>query len=147
MKTIQTFSIDLPYKTPDVDSIKLMDLLSELLEVEINYTIERKTANNKPHVHAYCTIHPKKLEDTLKDYFGGLSHKIQPCYDLKGWKEYITKDCELRIAQPIKPIKPIEPLKPLKPLKSVDNTKSIVNGYSKMLKNYALTFGLKYTEC
>jgi len=140
MNIIQTFTIDLPYRTPDVDSVKLMDLLSELLEVEINYTIERKTANNKPHIHAYCTIHPKKLEDALKDYFGGLSHKIQACYDLKGWREYITKDCDLRIAQPIKPIEP------LKPLKSVELAET-VNRYSKMLKNYAIAFGLQYKEC
>lgn len=137
MKILYAITLDLPYKTADSESVELMNWLSHILDVKINYTIERKKANNKPHIHAYCTVHPIKLENALKLYFGGLSFKIQPCYDLTGWRKYITKEDELKIAQPIKPIKPIEPIEPIKPIKK--GTKPTMSEYGKLLNAYPRT--------
>lgn len=144
MKLLQTFSLDLAYRTPDADSIKLMETLAQRLNVDICFTIERKKANKKPHLHAYCIVHPSTLEKVLKELFGGSSFKILPCYDLKGWQEYITKENELKMAQPIKPIEhiqPIEPIKPIKPMKK--NLKSSMSEYIKLLMVHPRTLETK----
>lgn len=135
MKILYAITLDLPYKTADSESIQLMNFLSQILDVEINYTIERKTANNKPHIHAYCTVHPITLESALKEYFGGCSFKIQSCYDLKGWQEYITKENELILAQPIEPIKPLKQMK--------KDKKTNMSDYVKLLNVHPRTLETK----
>lgn len=100
MKVTQSFSLDLPYRTPEADAIKLMQLVAQALEVEVSFSIEEKKANKKKHIHGYTTVHPSKLSNLFKTYFLGLSFEISECYDLKGWQNYITKENELQIAKP-----------------------------------------------
>lgn len=100
MKVLQAFSLDLPHKTPKSDAIALMGLLAQILDTEINFTVEEKKVNKKPHVHAYCTVHPQELINALKEWFSGLSFDPVSCYDLNGWIDYITKESELLTAKP-----------------------------------------------
>lgn len=61
--------------------------------VEVCYTVERKKANGRNHIHCYVNCQQrKKLIEQVRLGFSSVSYHQQDIYDLQGWKNYITKD-------------------------------------------------------
>lgn len=61
--------------------------------LEIHYTIERKKANGRNHIHCYIyCAQKKKLIENIRLGFSSVSYQQQEIFDLIGWKNYITKD-------------------------------------------------------
>lgn len=61
--------------------------------IEVCYTIEKKKANGRNHVHCYVNcLQRKKLIEQVRLGFSSVSYHQQDIYDLQGWKNYITKD-------------------------------------------------------
>ncbi len=82
-----------PYTVKEIDTI--MNYLFEQLnseDVEINYVVETKAANNQNHVHCYikCT-NRKKVIEAIKLGFSRVNYLESLIFDLEGWRNYITK--------------------------------------------------------
>jgi hypothetical protein len=80
------------YSEQDIKSI-LKYIIDEIEDdIEFNYVIEAKTANNKNHIHAYVkTKNKRNLIKAIRTGFGSISFHDTPIYDLEGWKSYIKK--------------------------------------------------------
>ena len=82
------------YSESDIDVI--MQFIADNVgsdNIEINYSVEQKKANNQKHVHCYITSGKKKKIIELATLgFSSVSYKEAEIYDLEGWKNYITKD-------------------------------------------------------
>ena len=71
-------------------------------ELELNYTIEAKNKNNKPHIHCYIPTTQlyrfKKALLRLVEF----SYHIAPVYDLEGWRNYISKENNITTLKKLK---------------------------------------------
>lgn len=62
-------------------------------DAEINYVIERKLANNLPHIHGYYKCNSTaKMKKALRTAFSSPNYYHTKVFDLDGWVSYITKD-------------------------------------------------------
>lgn len=61
--------------------------------VELNYVVEKKKANNQNHIHCFIKCsNKKKLIQCIRLGFSQVSYHQGPVFDLVGWKDYIKKD-------------------------------------------------------
>ncbi|PHS60327.1 MAG: hypothetical protein COB12_13410 [Flavobacterium sp.] len=82
------------YSAKDIDEIMKFVVDNSLdKDTEINYTIEKKKANDQNHLHCYCMCKNRKnLIQLIKIGFSKVSYHQAEIYDLEGWKNYIIKD-------------------------------------------------------
>jgi NADH:ubiquinone oxidoreductase subunit C len=82
------------YSNKDIDEIMQFVFTQTGDEsLEINYTIEKKKANNQNHIHCYIkSTQKRKLLQSVKLAFTKTNYYENDIYDLEGWKRYITKD-------------------------------------------------------
>ncbi len=82
------------YSEKEIDEI-MSFIYSEMkdCELEINYVIEKKKANNQNHLHCYInSTQKRKLLKLIRLSFSRTSYKESTIFDIKGWKSYIIKD-------------------------------------------------------
>lgn len=82
------------YSECEIDEILrfIVDQMGEI-NLELNYVIEQKKANNQNHIHCYVKCSNKKrLMQCIRLGFSKVSYHESPIFDLNGWKNYITKD-------------------------------------------------------
>lgn len=61
-------------------------------EITLNFTIETKRKDAKPHIHCYLqTEHAKRFIEHLK-HFVDCDYLMKDVFDLDGWKSYISKE-------------------------------------------------------
>lgn len=88
-----------------VDEFKAEDLKKTMVwilenisvdEVRIDYSIERKKANGRNHLHIYTKKSViAKFIKSCKTAFPFMSYHLIKVYDLTGWKNYIGKESEI----------------------------------------------------
>ena len=89
-------SVDLCRNYTESDIHAVMKFVCERMEnpkIEINYTIEKKKANEHSHLHCFINCKQKrKLIENLRLGFSSISFKEDDIWDFEGWKQYITKE-------------------------------------------------------
>ena len=82
------------YSEKEIDEI-MQFVLNQMGDdnIEICYTVEKKKANGRNHIHCYVNCQQrKKLIKMVRLGFSSVSYHQQDIYDLQGWKNYIIKD-------------------------------------------------------
>lgn len=90
--TIDT-EIDYNYK----DLHKVVTDIFEIIKgkVELNYSVELKVKDFKPHIHFYFPSDQfRKIFKELKTLLD-FSYRTTPVFDLQGWKDYISKETKI----------------------------------------------------
>lgn len=88
-------TIDPVYDMTEKDINSIMDYVFTTTgesDLEINYVIHSKVANERNHIHAYIKTNQKrKFVSAVNLCFSNSSYKLTDVFDLKGWIEYITR--------------------------------------------------------
>lgn len=82
------------YSESEIDEILrfIVEQMGEI-NIELNYVIEQKKANNQNHVHCFVKCsNKKKLLQCIRLGFSQVSYHQSLIFDLASWKNYITKD-------------------------------------------------------
>lgn len=91
-------TIDPPSSFTEKEIHEIMNFVLSRMEgpnVEINYTVQRKKANGKRHIHCFINCNQRrKLIENLRLGFSNIGYKETDIYDLAGWKDYITREGE-----------------------------------------------------
>lgn len=82
------------YSVSDINDImKFIYLQMDSNNLEINYVVEKKKANNQNHIHCFVKCsNKKKLIQCIRLGFSQVSYRQSSVFDLGGWKHYIKKD-------------------------------------------------------
>ena len=82
------------YSVSDINEImKFIYVQMDSNNLELNYVVEKKKANNQNHIHCYIKCsNKKKLIQCIRLGFSQVSYRQGPVFDLVGWKDYIKKD-------------------------------------------------------
>lgn len=86
------------YTTEDLENIiRWIVEITDETELEINYTIEKKKANERNHIHLYMIKDfSSKFLRSSKIAFPVMSFHVVEVYDLLGWKNYIGKETKIK---------------------------------------------------
>lgn len=82
------------YSKKEIDEI-MQYVVSQMGEtqIELNYVVEGKKANEQNHLHCYVKCENKqKLIRCIRLAFSQVSYHQSGVFDLKGWQNYITKE-------------------------------------------------------
>lgn len=75
----------------------VLDASKNIVE-EVDYTIDFKKKNHKPHLHMLVTCNDRTaLIRNFRDMMGSISFKEKPVYDREGWINYMTKNNTLKL--------------------------------------------------
>jgi hypothetical protein len=82
------------YSVDDINEImKFIYVQMDSANLELNYVVEKKKANNQNHIHCFIKCsNKKKLIQCIRLGFSQVSYRQSPVFDLDGWKDYIKKD-------------------------------------------------------
>lgn len=89
-------SIDPCYQYSECEIDEILNFIVEQMgeiNLELNYVIEQKKANNQNHIHCFVKCNnKKKLLQCIRLGFSQVSYHQSSIFDLASWKNYITKD-------------------------------------------------------
>lgn len=93
----KSFTIDLTNPILVKGCHEIITYLSQLLDVEIKYVIEKKIKNNQAHIHGYFESKNSIsiLKKTFHQILYGSHYDLKKTFSLSGWKSYITKENQI----------------------------------------------------